>query len=157
MLYFLCFFEVLKRRLFSAYYTSFCWFMPIWALFYWGFCTFEQKSIAFLYGLNAGTNFQLIIVTPNESMPFSAYYSSSRRSGHSRRFRITGDSGERNLPLEEQGRRPGRLAGLSGGGASRFGGKTWYFLHYIDIFAINVVFLVLFWGFEKEVIFRLLY
>ena len=52
--------------------------------------------------MNAGLNFPLIIVTPNESMPFSAYYSSSRRSGRSHRFRVTPESGERNLSLEER-------------------------------------------------------
>ena len=36
-------------------------------------------------------------------MQFSAYYDSSRRSGRSRRFRVTPDSGERNLSLEERG------------------------------------------------------
>ena len=36
-------------------------------------------------------------------MPFSAYYNNSKRSGRSRRFRITADSGERNLSLEERG------------------------------------------------------
>ena len=44
-------------------------------------------------------------------MPFSVYYSSSRRSDRSRRFRVTVDSGERNLSLEERGSDLGGGAG----------------------------------------------
>ena len=69
------------------------------------------------------------MVIPNESMPFSAYYSSSKRSGHSRRFRVTGDSGERNLSLEERGSDLGGVLEESGGegeqvvGSGRSGGR----------------------------------
>ena len=44
-------------------------------------------------------------------MSFSAYYNSSRRSGRSRRFRVTTDSGERYLSLEERGSDLGGGAG----------------------------------------------
>ena len=90
-------------------------------------------------------------------MPFSAYYNNSKRSGRSRRFRVTSDSGERNLWLARW--LAGWLAGWSGGGASGFGSQTWYFLCFIGISAQNVAKRTFFFFsvLEKGAVLRLLY
>ena len=93
--------------LFSAYYTSFCKPWPCLRFVLLCVLHFQTKKYCFLHGLNGGTISPLIIITPNESMSFSAYYNNSTRSGRSRRFLVTVDSGERNLSLEERGKRPG--------------------------------------------------
>ena len=100
-------------------------------------------------------NFPLIIVTPNESMSFSAYYSNSRRSGRSRRFRVTPDSGERNLSLEERRVRGSAREG-SGGRGSVFDGKTWYLLCFICVFLKSDIKRVLFLMFWKRCDFPLI-